>query len=97
MNIEKIESKKNPVLKRMEGTAHLSFTGVTPSEAEVRKGIAQKLGADEARVVINRIATKYGGGGATVSLYVYEDDAAQAKVEPRKKAAKGAEAKEAAA
>lgn len=88
MNITTTDTTKNTLLARTEVKAQIMFNGVTPSVADVQKNVAAKLSAEEARVVVKTIYTKYGGGSADVVAYVYDDEATQKRVEPNVKVKK---------
>ena len=96
--VQKIEK---PLLQRTEVTIELE-SPVTPSNVDVRKQIAAKMGAKEDVIVMKKIATDFGSTKVKATAYIYTDAKAKAKFEPttskmREATKKAAEAAAAAA
>ena len=90
----KIKSQvENPLLSRKELVAEISFDKSTPSNAEVKAAIAKEAKADESLVAVKNIFTAVGSKTAVVSAYHYMNKEDMAKIEPRIKVKKTAEAK----
>ena len=60
MNIEVIEKKVNPLLKRREIMFKVDHEGATPSREEVRKNLAAMLNAKKELIIIERMRSEYG-------------------------------------
>ena len=60
MNIEVIEKKVNPLLKRREIMFKVDHEGATPSREEVRKNLAAMLNAKKELVIVERMRSEYG-------------------------------------
>lgn len=60
MNIEVIEKKVNPLLKRREIMFKVDHEGATPSREEVRKNLAAMINAKKELVIIDRMRSEYG-------------------------------------
>jgi ribosomal protein S24E len=67
--------KDNKLLNRIEVEATVTFTGATPSRADMVKEIAKQAKADEKLVVIKHIYTDFGTTKATVRAFAYTDEA----------------------
>lgn len=78
----KISQKlEQPLLARtrLEGT--ISFEAATPSRAELRKKLAEALGANEESVAVTLIKTDFGQKAAKVTAHVYKSKEALEKYE----------------
>jgi small subunit ribosomal protein S24e len=83
MDIEILEKKHEPLMKRTQFTAKVVFEGKTPSRMDVKKPLCQKLQSKEEQTVIRKITTDYGSERALFEGYFYEDDKAMDKLENR--------------
>ena len=84
--------KENVLLHRKEVTATVTFDKATPSNADVAKELAAKMSSDVSAVVIKKIAGGFGAHIAAVHAYVYASAEQKAKIEPKMKVKKAAEA-----
>ena len=71
-----IKQEKNPFLQREEFVLEIS-SDVTPTEAEVKKGI----GKDEDLIVVKKIGTNFGRQKFMTEVVVYDNKEAKKKVE----------------
>jgi ribosomal protein S24E len=79
---------EKPLLARKEVEAHMVFEGkATPSNADVAKAIASELKTDEKLVVVKHIYTAFGSCEADIAAYVYDNEEALKKFEPKEKKA----------
>lgn len=60
MNIEIIEKKVNPLLKRREIMFKVDHEGTTPSREEIRKNLAEMTNAKKELIIIDRMRSEYG-------------------------------------
>lgn len=89
-----IKNKKyNPLLKRNEIEALVSFDGATPSEANLKAELAKTFGAPEELIVIKGIYTKYGQTKADLRANIYDTLEMFQKIEPKPKPKKEKQAK----
>ena len=78
----------NSLLSRVELQLELLYKNATPSLAEVKKMISDKLKVSEDVIVIKKIDNIFGSGRAIVSAYVYDNQETIAKFEPKPKVKK---------
>jgi len=83
MNI--LEKKSNPLLSRTEIKAEIEYTGVTPSNEEVKQQLTKNLSANAELIVVKQIISVFGEGKSSVSAYLYENKEAMARIERAKK------------
>ena len=89
--MEITQKTKQPLLSRMSVTGTLVFDSKTPSNADVKKGVASATKTDENLVVIKHIYNTFGAKKAFFEAYVYDDEASLSAIEPKpKKKAEGA-------
>jgi len=82
LKIEILEEKENKPLARKEITFKVDHAGgTTPSRADVRAKIVAQFDADEARVVIRSLETKFGSGVAEGIARIYDTPEQMQKVE----------------
>lgn len=81
----------NALLSRTELQLDLPYQNATPSTAEVKKMVADKLKASEDLVVIKKIANIFGTKKALVAAYIYDSKESFDKFEPKPKAKKAQE------
>lgn len=81
--IEKKEAK--PLLEREEIKAIVK-SAITPSNAQVKEAIASKLNKPTELVVIKSIYPQFGKQESTISAFVYDNEEALKKFEPKPKA-----------
>ena len=87
MNIEIIEERDNPLLKRKEYDFIISFEGITPSRADVRKKLLSVLSSDSKLTILDSYSTEYGMNSAKGLVKVYFD-AESMRVEPKHRLAR---------
>ncbi len=73
MEIEIIEEKENPFLKRKEIIAKLKFDGATPSKAELQKKFAEKFSAEREQVEISKIMSDFGRPAGKVWIKIWNE------------------------
>ena len=85
MALKITNTEENKLLARKELTAELTFNEkATPSNAEVRKMIADQAKADEKTIVVNHIYTGFGEQKASVDAYIYNTVEDMKRVHPKK-------------
>jgi len=78
-----VETKRNPLLHRTEILAEVWHVGLpTPTRLEVRKKIAEMLGAPIENVYVRKLLTSYGIGRSTALVHVYDDPKTAERIEP---------------
>ena len=75
MNIEILGKNHEPLLHRTGFKATVTFEGKTPSRHEMLKDLCSKLSSKENFTIIRRIDTNYGAEKASVTGFVYDDEA----------------------
>lgn len=85
MEIKIEQNKENKLLHRKELTGEITFTGATPSNAQVKEEIAKKTGATADLIVMKHIYGAFGRGVASFEAYAYANKEAMDKIEPKKK------------
>lgn len=88
MKIDITEQKDNAYLHRKEVSGTISFTGATPSNADIRGAVAKQTGAQEDCVVVRKIDNSFGFQNATFKADAYASKEALEKAEPKKKEVK---------
>ena len=83
MEIEIISKKENPLLEREEYKLEVS-TKTTPKFEEIKKEVANKIGADIESTIIRKIETQYGTPNIIVLANVYKNKDIIKKVELKK-------------
>jgi len=87
-----LEDKQNVLLKRRE-VKIIVEAGKNPSMQEASKAIAENFKTAEENVAIKEIKGKFGMKTFLISANVYNNKEDKEKIEPKKKAKKGAEGK----
>jgi|SRR3989304_9927414 len=74
MGVKIVSQKENPLLKRKEVSFQVEHKqeGSTPPRLEIRKAVAEALGADGKLVFIKKFETKTGTQIAVGTAHVYE-------------------------
>lgn len=93
-NVEIKSERQNPLFGRREITAEMRAEGATPERKKVLKLLAEKLGAAEDCIVLEKIEHRYGTRSAKILASVYET-AELANKEPAWKFARGSGKKKA--
>ncbi|HLC65909.1 MAG TPA: hypothetical protein VJI46_07345 [Candidatus Nanoarchaeia archaeon] len=90
MKVDIITKKENPLLKRAEINAVVTFQGATPPAAELKKAVAMTAKGPEELIVIRKVENAFGVSKAKVNAVLYEDAASMKNYEApeKKKAAK---------
>ncbi len=73
MDVNIVNEKDEPLLKRRKVLVEMEEAGATPSRAAMKEEIAKKLKADAALLDIARIEHNFGGGIVKAVCYVYRD------------------------
>jgi len=81
MEIEILEKKENPLLRRTEIRFKAAFMGATPTKKDVRLKLVAMLNSDKALTVLEKFENDYGAQTAKGYAKVYEDEQAL-KIEP---------------
>lgn len=90
MKIDIIEEKEVPLLVRRRISFGIDNEGgKTPSEAEIKKAISEKIKVDESLISVRHIYQKYGVGKAKAIAHVYKSLEDLKRVEEIKKKKKG--------
>ena len=74
MKVEITSKRQNEVLNRQEIGFTVKEAGKTPSRKELREKIAALVGADEKKLVVDRLVTSYGSTGVSGTVRVYKDE-----------------------
>lgn len=74
MNIKVLSDEKNVFFRRREVSAELGYEGVTPSRMNVKRALADKLGAKEELVIVKRLKPGFGNASALVQANIYDDE-----------------------
>jgi ribosomal protein S24E len=90
MDLKITEKKEEPLLSRIKLIGEIGFEGATPSYEEVKKKIVSSLNCDEKLTVIKNIYTKFGIRKADFLAYIYKNEEAMKKIEPKQKEKKEA-------
>lgn len=93
MEVNIIDKKNNPMLERDEVSFEVSFSGATPSFADVRKEVVKKLKSNEKLTIIDSVAQRFGEHVARGYVKVYKNEQAL-KVEPEHRIKKNFRVKE---
>jgi len=80
--------KKNDLFKRTEVTAVKHSNAGTPNRKEIIAELASDLKVPAERIVVDKVAQKFGFKQVTVSARVYDSADALKKIEPAYKAAR---------
>ena len=83
MSLTIVERKEVPLLSRAHIKASLNFSGVTPSNSDVKGQLASALKTNQNLIVIRNILTGFGSHTAKISAYVYDNEENLKKIEPR--------------
>ena len=70
MEIKIIKTEKKPLLERDEYIIEMT-SSKTPSNAELKKDISEKIKKDESLILIKRINQHFGTHRLTANFYVY--------------------------
>jgi ribosomal protein S24E len=85
MELHVEHKNKEPLLSRMSVKGNMTFESKTPTNDEVKKGIASATKADEKLVVVKGIYNSFGAKKASFSALIYDDEASMASIEPKPK------------
>ncbi len=81
MEIEILNTNKEPLMKRTAFEAKVVFQGKTPSRPDMIKSLSQKLNSKDTLTIIKKIATNYGSERAVLNGFIYDDEATMKKLE----------------
>ena len=73
MNFKQISHEKKPLLHREEFLIEIEDSK-TPSNAELRKSISEKMGKDEKLILIKKINQSFGVQKTSARFYIYHDE-----------------------
>lgn len=80
----RVESERyNPLLKRREINARISFNGKTPSRSEVREKIAGLMNVELSRIALDHIKTEFGKREARIYVKIYDSPEALKAIEEK--------------
>lgn len=82
MNVDIKTKTDNQLLGRKEIEAEVSYTGATPSRADLKQAICGKVGVNPDMSVVREVQTTYGKQMAKVVLHTYEKMEKLMEVEP---------------
>ena len=92
----KIEKQENkPLVERDEIIVKITKIDATPSNAQVQEAIAKLTKKNKDLIVIKKIHQKFGMNECVALAYIYTNQEALKKFEPKKKKSKKEEKKEA--
>ena len=72
MELKITHKEEKPLLYREECTAEITDSK-TPSNAELKKVIAEKMNKDESLILIKKIEQKFGKQGTIAKFYIYKN------------------------
>ncbi|MEM5879172.1 MAG: hypothetical protein QXU74_01630 [Candidatus Aenigmatarchaeota archaeon] len=94
MEIEILEEKDNPLLKRKEIKINIKHTNSpTPKKQDLIKEIALKYSVPEDRILLNYIFTKKGVQESTAKIKIYQEPIKVKQKEEAKSETQASEAK----
>jgi len=74
MDLKQLSECDSPLVGRVSYIFRAGFSGQkTPSEAEVRKAVADKLKKDAKLVAVESIKQDYGNASATIEVHIYKN------------------------
>ena len=82
MNVDIKSKTDNQLLGRKEIEADVTYSGATPSRADLKQAICGKVGANPDMSVVRDVQTTYGKQMAKVVLHTYEKMEKLMEVEP---------------
>jgi ribosomal protein S24E len=82
MNVDIKSKTDNKLLDRKEIQADVSYSGATPSRADLKQAVCGKAGINPDMSVLRDVQTTYGKQMATVVLHAYEKMESLMAVEP---------------
>ncbi|HLC46505.1 MAG TPA: hypothetical protein VJI75_02065 [Candidatus Nanoarchaeia archaeon] len=83
MELELVKQEEMPLLSRQRYTFTLAFEGATPSRKDLRKEVSKKIGAEEDKVLIKHVYTRFGNPKAKIIAHVYPDRKTMEKIEEK--------------
>lgn len=75
MKLEILNRNENPMLKRIEVEARITFESGTPKKDDVKKIVAQAIKCDEKLTAIKHVYSDFGKKEAKIKAYCYQDEA----------------------
>jgi len=81
VEIEILEERENPLLRRKELRVKVSHNGATPRRAEVREKIIALKDASSDRVVLHSLYSRFGARESIAFVKIYESPEAMLSVE----------------
>jgi small subunit ribosomal protein S24e len=81
VDIEILEEKENPLLRRKELRIKVSHNGATPRRAEVREKIIALKDANRDSVVLHSLHSRFGARESIAFVKIYESPQAMLSVE----------------
>jgi ribosomal protein S24E len=91
-----LQKKENPLFSRTSLKVEVEHKGKpTPTNADIKKRVAELMKVDEKLVVIEHIYTKFSAGVSEVIAHVYKNEKALENVKIKKKKKKEAKKEEA--
>ncbi len=85
MELHVKQDKKNALLHRKEVDGTLSYTGATPSNAQLQEALSKKFNTPADAIEVKHIYGAFGAQNATFTAHVYDSKENLLKVEPKKK------------
>ncbi|MFX1250248.1 MAG: 30S ribosomal protein S24e [Promethearchaeota archaeon] len=84
IDIEIIDDKENPLLKRREVIAYIEHLGqATPTREMARNKLAAMLNSDKERVALISLFTDYGRQKTKAKIHIYENTEFLHSIEPK--------------
>ena len=87
MKIEIVQKTENKLLNRIDIEAKATFSGATPTNADIQNVIAAELGVNKELVIIEHNYNIYGSQAADIFAKAYKDKKSLEKYEAAKKEA----------
>lgn len=72
MEFKEVQKKENKVLHRTEITAKACFEGPTPSNVDIKKGLAKQAAVDAKLCLVKHVYTHFGETCADVLMFTYD-------------------------
>ena len=81
MDFSITHEEKKPLLHRKDVSGRIAYEQSTPSRADIRKMVAEKLKAKEEMVLVTKVLPEIGSPSAKVEIRVYDDEKAMKEIE----------------
>lgn len=72
MNLEIIQDKKNPLLKRRELDLLIYYESSTPRRDDLRRALSEKYGVEIERIVVEKMESLFGARKMRAHVHIYD-------------------------